>query len=192
MLAQRVGLADAVDPDDRREVPGPAGLYARQRVLEHGGLRRLDAEAPRALDERVRLRLARQALLLGNDAVDARLDQRRQPGHLEHLRGVRARGDHGAAQAGVARRLQIAARPLEHLHPLLADLPLHGRVLAIAELAHEVLLRVYAAGLEERRHAVVAGLAVDVALVVARRELGEAVAVALAQVVVEHLLPGAL
>ena len=45
-------------------------------------------EHPRALDERVRLGLARQALLLGDDAVHARLDQRREPGDLEDLLGV--------------------------------------------------------------------------------------------------------
>ena len=70
VLAQRVGLADAIDADDEAEVAGPPGLDAGQRVLEHGRLPRLDAERPRAGEERVRRRLALQMLALGDDAVD--------------------------------------------------------------------------------------------------------------------------
>ena len=110
VLAQGVGLADAVDADDVAEVPGAAGLHAGQRVLEHRRLARLDAERLGAGQERVGRRLALEVLLVGDLAVDPRLEQVLDPGGLQHVLAVRAGGDDGAPQPGVAGRLDVAHR----------------------------------------------------------------------------------
>ena len=62
----------------------------------------LDAERPRAGEERVRRRLAVQVLSARDDPVDARLEEVVDPRRFEHLARVRARGDDGAAEARVA------------------------------------------------------------------------------------------
>ncbi len=47
MLGQRGGLPDAVDPDHIAEAARMPGGHARKRILEDGGLRRLDTCLPR-------------------------------------------------------------------------------------------------------------------------------------------------
>ena len=55
-------------------------------------------------EERVRRRLAAQVLPRGPRRRRPVLDVSAEAGHVQHLPGVRAGGDHGAAQAGVAGR----------------------------------------------------------------------------------------
>ncbi len=131
--------------------PALPGLDAGQRVLEHRRLRRASAPSSlRALEEGVRLRLAREPALLGHHPVHARLDQRRQARDVQDLLRVRRGGDDRAAQPGVARRLEVAPRALVDVDALLADLLLHRVVLAVAELDDELLLRLDPARLQER------------------------------------------
>ena len=58
VLAQRLGLADAVDPDDDPEAPGTPGLDPRERVLEDGRLA-AGTPAPRPRRGRCRVRACR-------------------------------------------------------------------------------------------------------------------------------------
>jgi hypothetical protein len=202
VLAQRVGLAHAVDAHDVSEPARAARLHAGQRVLEHGRARRVDAEPPRAGGERVRRGLALQPLARGHDAIDDLLEQLDDPGRPQDVAAVRARGHDGAAQARVAGGLDVAHRAVVPLDPVVLDEGEHQLVLAVAEAVDgarvgRVLRRaggqVDPARGQERRHAVVARLAVHVAVVVrARVELAEGLAGllrALAQELVEHLLP---
>jgi hypothetical protein len=69
--AQSVGLSDAVDPDHAGEATGPPRHHPGQRVLEHRGPVRRDAERTRPGQEGVRSGLALQMVALGADAVDA-------------------------------------------------------------------------------------------------------------------------
>jgi len=62
-------------PHPDGEDPRPPRLHAGQRVLEDGRLGRLGAEHPRAGEEGVGRRLAGEVLALGDDAVDARLEE---------------------------------------------------------------------------------------------------------------------
>ena len=135
MLAQRVGVADAVDADDEAEAAGPAGLDAGERVLEDRGLGRLDAERPGAGEEGVRRGLALQVLALGDDAVDPRLEEVLDSGRGEHVAAVGAGGDDGAAQSRVARRLEVADRSLVGFDAVLSDHLQDELVLAVAEPA---------------------------------------------------------
>src|SRR5213078_1347229 len=110
---QLLRLAHAIDADDAAERTAAAGLDAGERVLEHRGLRRRRPELLRRREIHVRLRLAGQMLALGDDAVDAELEEVGDPGRLEHLAAVGARGDDGAAEARLARCLHEADRDLE-------------------------------------------------------------------------------
>ena len=67
VLAQRVGLPDAVDADDAAEAAGAPGLDAGERVLEDGRGVGRDAEGLGGGEERVRRRLALQVLALRDD-----------------------------------------------------------------------------------------------------------------------------
>ena len=114
---QGVALADAVDADHAAEGAGATRLDARERVLVHRGVCGLDAEPASTLQERVRVRLALQVQLFGDDAVDAHLDQVVDTSSAKHILAIVARRDHGAAQAGVARRLEVADRAGVRLDP---------------------------------------------------------------------------
>jgi hypothetical protein len=141
-------------------------------------------------------------LALGHDPVDADLEEVVDPGGDEHVAAVGARRDHGSTQPLVPRGLHEPNRPLVGLYPLLADGLEHQVVLARSQRVHGLRLgwvggrphgQVDPPRLEEGVHAVQAGLAVDVLVVVGgaiewvkrlTRPLGP-----VAQEVVEHLLP---
>src|SRR5215217_1631579 len=108
MLAQSFGLPDAVYADDAGEAPSPPGLHA---------------ERPRASQEGVGSRLPLQPLALGHHPVDADLEQPFDAGGDQHVAGVGARRDYGAAQASVARRLEVAHRAVVDLYASFADQP---------------------------------------------------------------------
>ena len=91
-----------------------------------------DAERPRAGQERVRRGLALQVVALGDDAVDALLEQILDPRRDQHLAAVAARRDDRAAQTGLPRRAHVAHRALVGLDALLADHAQHDLVLAVA------------------------------------------------------------
>ena len=125
------------------------------------------------------------------------------PARDQHVAAVRAGRHHGAAQPRVPGRPDVADRARVGLHALVADQLQHELVLAVAQAVDGLgvgrivvgaLGQLDAAGLEERPGAVGAGLAVHVRVVVLDRvERDELLARPLgplAQVVVEHLLPG--
>ena len=89
-------MVDAVHADDVAEVPVMAGLNPGGGVLEDHGMRGLHAERLGARQERVRMGLSAQVLLIGDLAVDPRVEQVRDPGGLEHVLAVRAGRDDGA------------------------------------------------------------------------------------------------
>ena len=98
MLAQRVGLADAVDADDEAEPAGAAGGDAGERVLEHGGLAPGERRGSRAAARNVSgAGLPAQVLPRGDDAVDLRLEEVVDAGRRAAPRGSCALdGDDGA------------------------------------------------------------------------------------------------
>ena len=70
VLAQRSACPTRSTPTTKPNFPGAAGGDSRQRVLEHGRLRGLDAERARREEERVGRGLSLQVLALEHDAVD--------------------------------------------------------------------------------------------------------------------------
>jgi hypothetical protein len=136
--------------------------------------------------------------LLGDDPVDAHLEQILDAGRHEDVAAVVARGDDRPAQPGVARGVQVADRALVRLDAVVVDEPQHELVLGVAQPVERLrcrrvvgrpLRQLDPARGEEVAHAVQAGLAVDVLVVVAMEvELGLA---ARRQKRVEHLLPRA-
>jgi len=75
MTLQGLGLADPIDTDDISEGARAAGFDAGQGILEDRGLAWQDVKQARSGQVRVRRRLARQVLLRGHDAIDARLKE---------------------------------------------------------------------------------------------------------------------
>jgi hypothetical protein len=127
-------------------------------------------------------------------AVDDLLEKVEDPGSLEDLAAVR-RGRHDrAAQPGLLDGAHVPDRALVGAHPVARDDLLDQLVLAVTQAADLLVVDLDAARGEEAPHAVVAGQAVDVAVVVVMGvELPERLARALralAQVLVEQLLPG--
>ena len=106
-----LGLPGAVHADHQAEVAGATGLDADQRVLEHDRLGGFDAQRPGAGQEGVGRGLARQAVALGDEAVDDAL--RRGRGSRRRRRivaRVGARGHDGACEAPArGRRARSAA-----------------------------------------------------------------------------------
>ena len=101
VLAQRVGLPDAVDADDVAEAARAARLDAGERVLEHAACAGLDAERAARREERVGRGLAAQA-------ARARR-RRRRPGRRRGRRGRRRQHLLGVG-AGGRRRARAQAR----------------------------------------------------------------------------------
>jgi hypothetical protein len=198
---QRLRLPRPVDADDVAEVARATGLDAGERVLEHRRRSRFDTELPRRGEEGIRRRLALQALRPRGEPVDPQLEEVLEAGGLEHFLRVRARGDDRARQARLAHRLEVAHRALVRLDAVAPQEREHEVVLAVAQAVDGLGAGLVVGGAvgeldpargEERTHAVVARLAVDVVGVVVVGERRERVACALralAQVVVEHLLP---
>src|SRR5215212_12138089 len=123
MLAQRLCLPDAVYADDAGEAPSPPGFHAGERVLEDRGLSGRHFERPRAGQEGIRRWLPLQPLALGHHPVDAGFEESLYSGGDQHVAGVGARRDYGAAQASVARRLEVAHRAVVDLYASFADQP---------------------------------------------------------------------
>src|SRR5215208_6524960 len=121
MLAQRLGLPDAVDADDAGEVPRPPGFHAGERVLEDRSLSRRHAERLRASQEGVGGWLPFQPLALGHHPVDAGFEELFNATRNQHIAGVGARRNYSAAQTRVARRLEVAHRAVVDLYAFFAD-----------------------------------------------------------------------
>src|SRR6266487_4146897 len=203
VLEQGLPLSGAVDSDNEAEVPGAPRLDSRQCVLEDGRFGRLDADLLRRREERVGRRLSLQVPLLDGDPVDADLEQVLDPGGLEDVLAVRAGGHDGSVEPRLANRMDVPHRPVVGLDAVAFQKCHHELVLAVSEtvdgLGRRRVVRIALGQLDsargqERANAVVARLAVDVPVVVGDRvEGGELLAGslgALAQVRVEHLLPG--
>ena len=101
MLAQRLGLPDAVDAHDAGKAPCLPGGHAGKRVLEDRGPTGRHAKRSRAGQEGVRRRLPLEALALGHLPVDADLEEPLEAGGEEYVVGGGARRHHSAAKAGV-------------------------------------------------------------------------------------------
>ena len=117
------------------KLPGAAGLDPGDGVLEDAGGGGLDPERFRPGQVGVRRGLPFQVLLVGDDAVDPRLEEVGDPGRLEHVLAVGAGGDDGAPQAGGAGGLDEGDRALVGLDPVLVDQLEDQLVLAVAEPA---------------------------------------------------------
>ncbi len=144
-------------------------------------------------------------LLVGGVAVDARFEQVLDARGDEDVLAVGAGGDHGAAKTRITRSLGEAHRPLVGLDTVLLDQLEHQLVLAVADaadrlgvtrVARRALGQLDPARLQKRAHAVVAGLAVHILVVVlVGVELLELLAGLLGaslEVLVEGLLPRAV
>src|SRR5215213_10431652 len=123
MLAQRLCLSDAVDPDDAGEAPRPPGLHAGEGIFEDRGFSGRHVEGLRTSQESVWGWLPLQPLALSHHAVDAGLEVPFDTSGNQHVAGVGARRDYSAAQTHVARRLEVAHRAVVDLHALFADQP---------------------------------------------------------------------
>src|SRR4051812_48857497 len=111
MGEQRVALTGAIDADDPAEAAVVPRLHAGEGVLEDRRARGRDAEDARRLEEGVGRRLAAQMALLGDDAVDADLEQVLDAGRHEHVVAVVARGHDRPPHARRARGPPGAPRP---------------------------------------------------------------------------------
>src|SRR5437588_6458344 len=131
MSPKSLGLADALDADDEAEAARLARLHPRQRVLEHGGLRRRYTEGSRAREKGVRGGLPMELIALGDEAVDDRVEQLLYAGGREHVPAVRARRDDRAMEPSGADGFHVADRALVRLHALLANQLEHDLVLEI-------------------------------------------------------------
>ena len=202
MLAQLLGLPDAVDPDHTGETTGPPCRHAGERVLEDRRLPWGDAQRMSGRQEGVRGGFSLQVFALGEHTVDALLEQILDPRGYEYLATVTARRDHRPVKARVPHRANVAHGALIGLHALFADHAQHNPVLAVAQprdglrghrIALLALREVDAARSEERPHTVITWLAVDVLVVVGgaiERLEGQPVALGpVVQEVVEHFLP---
>ena len=111
VLEQRLALVRAVDADHVPEVPRAARRDAGLRVLEHRGLRparRRAASPPSRNVSGAGLPRRPSSSLTWPSTRSSK--KRSRPVASRTSRGVVARGDQRAAQAGVSRRLQVAAR----------------------------------------------------------------------------------
>ena len=187
----------ATNPEPAR----PARRHAGQRVLEYRRFGRPQPEGPRSGQEGIRGWLSPQVLLFGHGAVDPHLKQVLKARAGQHIVAVGAGGHHGAAQSRVPGRPEVADRAGVRLHPVLADPPREGLVLAVAEAADgqragriviAALWQLDAAGRQERPGPVGPGLPVHILLIVRGPERDERLTRllrTLAQVAVEHLFP---
>ena len=201
--AQGVGVADPVDADDAPEPARAAGLDAGDRVLEHGRVRRRPRRARRAPARNVSgaglpFRPSRVATMPSTISSNrSRIPAASRTSRQLELEETTAR----RSPASRAAR-DVADRALVDLDAVARDELEHEVVLAVAQAVDRLGARlvvgravreVDAARPEERADPVVARPAVDVLVVVrARVEGHERLAGALralAQVVVEHLLP---
>src|SRR5918995_485672 len=199
---QRLGLPSTVDADDEPEPAGATGFHPGEGVLEHRSLAGGGAARPRRGEERIRRGLPLQLLLLCDHAVDSYLEQAVDPRGLEHLARVGAGRDDGAAEARVANGADVTDRAVVDLDPLLAQQSQNEIVLAVAKpmnglgvrwIVEPTLGQLDPASLQERAHAVVTRLPVDILVVVVDRVEGDERAPrsrrARPQELVEHRLP---
>ena len=134
VLAQRLGLPDAVDADDDAEVAGAAGLDPGERVLEHGRRGRLDAERRGRREERVGRRLALQ-VARASATWPSTISSNRSMIPADSSTARQLVLDETTARRSPASRdrMDVAHRALVGLDPLLVDQPQDERVLAVAE-----------------------------------------------------------
>ena len=194
----------ARDADHEPEAARAARGHAGQRVLHDDGACRRDGEPPRGFEEAVRSRLAGEAEPLDVATVDDRVEVRVDAGRAQHGSRVRARGDDGGADAGVAQIAHPADGARVRLDAAGAQRALDLRLLAHADRLHRPcsdqrlgsgLGSGDAAGSEEVAHSVVAQLPVDVGEIVAlgveRLRAGAGGAAPIGEEGVERLLPAA-
>jgi len=152
----------AVDADDATEPPGAAGRDPGERVLEHRGPGRLDRQRARRGEVGVGRGLARELALLGDRAVDPRVEQVGDARRAQHLLRVLARRHDRGREAGVAHGAQVAHRAGVGLDRPLAQQALEQLVLVRGDRTHAVVRQRDAARGEQPAHAVLARPAIDV------------------------------
>ncbi len=138
---QRVALAHPIHADHVAEFAGASGLDAGQGILEDhrpaGSTPNAFAPARNVSGAGLPCRCSR----LGDDAVDHSVEQTRELRGGEHVMGVGARRDHGAAQPGALRGLHVADRALVGLDALLVDQLQNALILVIADPMDRVGVR---------------------------------------------------
>jgi len=190
------------DTDDQTEFAVAAGLDARDRILDHDCLLAGDTEPPGCIEKGIRCRFAREAGLGGDRAVDDGLETLGNPSGGQHRRRVLAGRHDCHVYAGGSQLVQEAHRAGIGLDTIPRKNLVDQHVLAIAEGTDRGCTRrirgiafrqLDVAGSEEAPDAIIAGLAVEVAVVIASDvEFDKWLACTvrpLAQILVEHLFP---
>jgi hypothetical protein len=203
VLAQLLRLPHSVHAHHEPELARPPGRHPDQRVLEDGGVRRIDAEHPRRLQVGIGRGLAVQPALGRDLGVDADVELVGHAAGLEHGLGIGAGRDDGGLEARLADGREVVTRAGVDLDPVALEHLEHQLVLPVAKALHggragrvggRPLRKLDPSRFEERLRAVEPRLAVDVLVIVMDRvERYECLAVAGgpdAQELVEHLFPG--
>lgn len=196
-------VALAGNPDYQPELAVAAGLDAGDGVLDDNGARRCNAQLSCRSEKSVGCRLAVQFLIVNGVAINANFEKVREPGGLEHHIAVLARGDDSRLETFVVKPMHPLHRALVDLDAVAGNGVVDQLVLAVAEAAHGFMQRrivgralgqVDRSRLQEIPNAIEARLAVHMELVVGgdveRPERLTGPGRALAQVLVEHALPG--
>ena len=90
---QLLGMASAIDADDKPKAPATPSLDAGKRVLDHGGASRLDPEPPSRLEEDRGVGLPFQPQLVRVHAIDLRVEEFGDSRRFEHVGAVARRRD---------------------------------------------------------------------------------------------------
>ena len=114
---QLVGLPGAIHSDHQSEVSRTACFDAGSGILDHHRSCRIDPQAARRLEERVRGRLAGQTELDRRVAVHLSIEQVGDAGCTQYGVTVSAGGDHGCAEAHFSQFPEPCHRTREDLDP---------------------------------------------------------------------------
>ena len=132
-VLQRFRAAVTVDADHQPERATAPGLHPRNRVLDDDAPVAREAEPFRGRDEDVWRRLAPQVECLARQAVDPDVEQRTQPGTLDDLAAVLARGDESRLHVACPERSDQVDRRVVDLDTDLVERALKDCILRVPE-----------------------------------------------------------